>query len=189
MRRQLSRQPRRGLSLLEVLVALAVFLLSYIAIHQLMNLATNHAIEVAYRNRATQLAQRKLAEMFAGVESFQSSGDSSFDEPDDSEYSWSSNVETYPNEDNLSVVSVTVSRPFNNSTLSVTLTQMMVNPTVLGSSQDVQALPLSSTNSSSSSSNGTSGSSGTTGNSGSTTPMSTPAAITPTGGVGGTGGR
>jgi prepilin-type N-terminal cleavage/methylation domain-containing protein len=153
---------RRGLSLLEVIVALAVFLISYIAIWGLMNIAHDEAIELTYRNQATLLAQRKLAEIASGVEQFQSSGDAAFDDPD-GDYSWSSDVASNDVSTLLSVVSVTVSRPYKGDTIKVTLTQMMLNPTNLGSTQDVQATPLSSQSSSSSSS-------GTTGTPSTTTP-------------------
>ena len=48
------RAARPGLSLLEVLIALAVFLISYIAIWQLMSMAGDQALELTNRNRATQ---------------------------------------------------------------------------------------------------------------------------------------
>jgi Tfp pilus assembly protein PilV len=161
---------RRGLSLHEVIIALAVFLISYIAIYQLMNLATDQAIELSYRNQATLLAQRKLAEIASGVEQFQSNGDSAFDDPD-GDYTWSAEVNESDVSSLLSVVSVTVSRPYKGDyTIKVTLTQMMLNPTEVGSTQDVQAAPLSSQSS---------GSSGTTSPSTTTPSTTTPSTTTP----------
>lgn len=169
MLRQQRTTVRRGLSLLEVIIALAVFLISYIAIYQLMNLATDEAIELTYRNDATHLAQRKLAEIAAGVEGFQSSGDTAFDDPD-GDYTWSADVEAGAVE-SLSIVTVTVSRNFQGGTLQVTASQMMLNPQNIGSTQDVQATPLNSATSgataSPSGSSGTSGTSATPSTSGS----------------------
>ena len=43
---------RRGLSLLEVLVALAIFLLSFVAIGRLTSLASDRALDVEYQSQA-----------------------------------------------------------------------------------------------------------------------------------------
>ena len=47
-----SRRP--GLSLLEVLGATAIFLMSIVAIGELMNMSTDQAMEVQWRSRATR---------------------------------------------------------------------------------------------------------------------------------------
>jgi general secretion pathway protein I len=154
MRRQHRAHVRRGLSLLEVIIALAVFLMSYIAIYQLMSLANDTATQLSYQNEATHLAQSKLAEIAAGVEQLSSSDDTPFPDPDGA-YSWSSDVEAGQDTAYYNVVSVTVTRTFKDRTVKVTLTQMMIPPANLGSTQDVQATPLSSTASSTSSSSGT----------------------------------
>lgn len=158
---------RRGLSLLEVLIALAVFLISYIAIYQLMSLASKEAMDLSYRNEATRLAQSKLAEIAANVVPMESSGDTAFDDPH-GDYSWSADVENGVAA-NLMTISVTVSRTnTNGNDVKVTVTQMMINTQYIGNTQDVQLAPLSSTSTSSSSSSGTSGSTGTSGTTGST---------------------
>jgi prepilin-type N-terminal cleavage/methylation domain-containing protein len=168
MRRQLRAHVRRGLSLLEVIIALAVFLMAYIAIYQLMSLANDSATELSYQNEATHLAQSKLAEIAAGVEQLSGSDDTPFPDPDGA-YSWSSDVEAGQETTYYNVVSVTVTRTFKDRTIKVTLTQMMIPPANLGSTQDVQATPLMSATSSSSSGSGSS----TTPAASSTTPAAT----------------
>src|SRR5262245_21758687 len=78
--------PRRGLSLLEVLVALAIFLLSFVAIGRLVTLASDHAVELQQHSHATRLAQSKLNEVLCGALGLESA-EGSFDE--DEEWQWS----------------------------------------------------------------------------------------------------
>jgi len=54
-----SRRP--GISLLEVLGATAIFLVSIVAIGELMSLSTDQAVEVQYRSRATRSRSRSSA--------------------------------------------------------------------------------------------------------------------------------
>src|SRR6266478_2766700 len=73
---------RPGFSLLEVLAALAIFLISLIALGQLISITGEHALEVQQLSRASQLSQSKLAEVVSGAVSLSSqSGD--FDEDPD----------------------------------------------------------------------------------------------------------
>src|SRR5437870_288141 len=58
---------RPGISLLEVLIALAIFLLAVIGIGQLITLAGDRAVDVQQQAQAIQLCQSKLAEVVAGV--------------------------------------------------------------------------------------------------------------------------
>ena len=58
---------RPGLTLLEVLVALAIFLLSFAAISQLVTTAGHRALEARRKEEAARLARSKLAEVFAGA--------------------------------------------------------------------------------------------------------------------------
>ena len=108
MRHARQRNRRRGLSLLEVLVALAVFLFSYAAIWQLMNMAGDQAIELATRNEATRIGQSVLARIAIGDLPMESSGDMSYD--DDADYSYSVDVQEGVVE-SLQLVSVTVTHP------------------------------------------------------------------------------
>src|SRR5947208_9569279 len=98
--------PRRGLSLLEVLVALAIFLLSFVAIGRLVTLASDHAIELQQQSQATRLAQSKLNEVLCGALTLESA-EGSFDE--DADWQWS--VDAEQGTAGLWTVTVTVKRP------------------------------------------------------------------------------
>ena len=74
------RVARPGLSLLEVLIALAIFLIAYAAVWQLMSTANDQAVELTNRNRATQLAQAKLDEVVSGALPLESQGETGFED-------------------------------------------------------------------------------------------------------------
>ena len=61
------RACRPGLSLLEVLVALTIFLLAFVALGRLILLGTDLAHDAQDQSRAVQLCQAKLAEVVAGA--------------------------------------------------------------------------------------------------------------------------
>jgi len=160
--------PRKGMSLLEVLVATSIFLLALIGLTQLLNLSSDKAQEVQFRSEATQLCQGKLFEITSGALPLQGGSDTF---PEAPEYQWTVTVDS-GSIANLFDVTVTVSRQRANGTsLEVSLSQSVLDPSVIGSTQDVSAVSGSDQTNAPS---GT-GQSGTTG-SGSTTP----AAPTPT---------
>src|SRR3954447_23656743 len=99
---------RGGMTLLEVLLALAIFLFSLIAISALFTTATNQAVEIQYRSRATRLAQSKMAEYVAGVRSLTTAGQGNFDE--EPEWAWQADIEQDGAAQNLYRVTITVSR-------------------------------------------------------------------------------
>jgi general secretion pathway protein I len=166
-----ARAPRHGLSLLEILVALAIFLFSIVALHQALNLGTNSAIEMQQLVQAAQLAQSKMAELYVGAVPLQSQGDTPFDE--DPDFTWS--VDAQQNTvQNLWNVTVTVTRTRGDGSKTETkLSQMIMDPSLRGTSYDAAATAAASTSASSSTSGSGSsssasgassaGSSGTTG--------------------------
>src|SRR2546423_3041817 len=62
-----SASARRGVSLLESLVSVAILFISVISINQLLDTAGQQAERVRQRSLATQLCQSKMAEVVAGV--------------------------------------------------------------------------------------------------------------------------
>ncbi len=124
--------PRLGLSLLEVLVALAIFLLSFVAIGRLVTLATDHALDIQQQSQATRLAQSKLNEVIAGAESLQG-GSGSFDE--DPSWQWTVATEQSSDVPNLWTVTVTVTHPGGEGgeDVTATLSQMVIDPSIRGS--------------------------------------------------------
>src|SRR4051812_25101061 len=104
---RLSRPSRRpGLSLLEILAATAIFLISIVAIGELMDASTDQALDVQQRSRATRLCQSKLHEFAAGIEQLNGSSSGSFDE--DPDFSWSAEIQPDTSASNLYRVKLTV---------------------------------------------------------------------------------
>jgi len=71
---------RPGLSLLEVLVALAVFLFSLIALGQLLSIGADRAKDVEYQAQALHICQSKIAELAAGSLPMNSQSDTPLEE-------------------------------------------------------------------------------------------------------------
>src|SRR4029077_10005747 len=112
----------------------AVFLISYIAIWELMNRAGDEALDLTYRNEATRVAQSALARIMIGDLPMQAQGEAPYD--DEQDYNYTVSVEEGA-VTNLSIVSVTVShKSKNGGTVQVILSQMVLDPTTLGSTQD-----------------------------------------------------
>jgi Tfp pilus assembly protein PilV len=190
---------RRGLSLLEVIISLAIFLMSITAIGHLITMAGKQAVDASQRNEATRLAQAQLNRVIAGIVPLSSQGDTPFDDAPD--YSWSVDAEQQGSVNGLWTVTVKVTRERSDGKIQVALSQMVLDPSIVGSTQDSIQLNTSSatnngTNTGSNSGSGTTGSgntgSGTSGATGSgaapapkattpaaTAPKTTPAATTP----------
>lgn len=143
------RRQRRGLSLLEVLVALSIFLFALIGLGRLVELGGDRALDVQQQARGTQLCESKMAEVASGVVPLSSQGDTPFD--DDPNWQWSLDCEQ-GNVTGLWTVTVTVKRQrANGTTQQSTLTQMLLDPTYRGVSGQNTTLAASQSSSSSSS--------------------------------------
>jgi len=122
---------RSGFSLIEVITAMAIFLLSVVALGQLMNLSTDMAMEVQYLHEADQLAQKQMNAVVAGYVPLTSQSESSFDEAPD--WNWSMDAEA-DSTANLWHVTVTVSRKrADGNMFQSSLHQMVLDPTARGS--------------------------------------------------------
>src|SRR6266478_1235136 len=82
---------RKGMSLLEVIIALAIFLMALIGIGHLITFSGQQTLELSERGHAAQLAQAKLAEVIAGIQTLSSQGDTGFE--DEPEWMWSLTAE------------------------------------------------------------------------------------------------
>ncbi len=129
---------RSGLSLLEVLTALAIFMLSVVVISQMVDSASRTAFRSQKLTKAALLAESKMAELSWGIEPLQSAGATSYDigEP-----GWSYAIEVEPeNWSNVQVdgqavaglnlvhVTVTWTRPGGGDEIDYTLSRMMLDP-------------------------------------------------------------
>lgn len=126
--------PRRsGLTLIEVLLALAIFLMALIAIAALVDMGTEREVQSQFRIRASRLAQAKMGEVVSGslgALSTLSSDAGSFDNDTDWNWSMSATPQGVPN---LYIVQVTVSRDFKGQQFQFVLTQMAMDPYMMGS--------------------------------------------------------
>lgn len=120
---------RTGLSLIEVLLALAIFLTALAAIAQLVDMGADRELETRYYSRGARLAQAKLAEVECGVLPLES-GSGAFD-GDDANWSWTLNVQS-SDIPNLYLVSVSVSRDFKGQAVTVALSQYILDPALWG---------------------------------------------------------
>jgi Prokaryotic N-terminal methylation motif len=188
MPKQLTRAPRHGLTLLEVLVSLTIFLFSLVAIGQLMFLGKERALEVNLQAKTSMRAQGKLAEIMMGAEQMSATGGY---QPftDDPTLQWRVDISD-GGVDNLQLVKVFVKVDLaSGKTVESQICQLVLNPSIRGSTMDAPtAIDAGSTDSSGSGSGTTGGSGGTTGGSGGTTGGGGGAGGGSKGGGGGTGG-
>lgn len=175
--------PRRGMTLLEVLVALGIFLMAMVGIMKLVTMSGDQARQVQLQTQAAQLCQSKLAEVVAGVVPLSGQSDVPFDEDPDWLWSLDASQGAVSGLWNLTV-KVSRQQP-DGSRVECSLERMLLDPSLRGSTLDAENLAAAnSANSSSSSSQGTSGSSsggGTTsgGTGGGATPASSGATSSP----------
>jgi prepilin-type N-terminal cleavage/methylation domain-containing protein len=124
--------PRDGLTLLEVIVSLAIFLLSIVAIGRLISLGSERALDASQRLEALQLAQSKLAEASVGAVDLTSETEGTFEHVTDSQGNpvWTWKLETAAaSVSNLYNVTVRVSRTrANGDVVEVSLSQLIFDP-------------------------------------------------------------
>jgi prepilin-type N-terminal cleavage/methylation domain-containing protein len=137
---RLSRRPRRrGMTLLEVITALAIFLLAMVVFSQIITLGTDTALETQFRGEAAEKCASKLNEVLIGAIPLSSQSDVPFE--DDPNWTWSLDAEE-GNVANLWNVTVHVSRQRGSGQRMeyCALNQMVLDPSVRGSSFDTIAV-------------------------------------------------
>lgn len=122
------RFARSGLSLLEVLLAMAIFMISLAAIGTLVDRGTTDAADAAGTTAATRLAQSKMAEVEAGVIGVQDGGSGAF-EGDDAGWNWEV-TSAAAGSPNTYEVTVRVSRGTGRP-LEVKLAQVIYDPALM----------------------------------------------------------
>lgn len=121
---------RPGLTLLEVLVALAIFLMSLVAIAGLVDFGAERGQAAAMQSVGTRLAQSKLAEAEAGAIGLTGSGETG---EFDTEPGWNYTVESTPSGPaNVFAVTVTCWRELNGRRYEVKLSQVLCDPAQMG---------------------------------------------------------
>ncbi len=167
------RTVRAGLSLLEVVVSMAILLSSVVAIHQLVTIGSERALDVQQEAIGSMLAQRKLSEVMIGATPLSSTGYTAFEEDGMDEWQWKLDANQNTNGVNglwNVQVSVKFDPPDGGPGAVIELGQMILDPTLRGSNLDPPPLQAGNPNA-----NSTSGSN-------STTPSTTPSSPTPSGG-------
>ncbi len=145
------RRRRPGLSLLEVLVAMAIFLFSVIAIAHVIGQAGDRAIDVQRQSQAIQICQAKMAEVIAGAIPLSSQSDVPLDE--DPDWHWSLDAQQ-GSVTGLWNVSIKASYQGPNK-IETSLSQLMLDPSLRGNNMQpvlTPDMPSSSSDNSSSSS-------------------------------------
>ncbi len=128
-------QRRRGLTLFEVVVAMAIFMISVIGIYQLITFGRDRALDVRMQTRTSLRCQAKLSEVIVGAVPLESTGGySSFD--DDKDLQWSLSVESVGFDGAMQVkVSVKSDLP-DGRTVESQLAQIILDPSIRGSTLD-----------------------------------------------------
>lgn len=126
------KETRRGLSLIEVLLAMTIFLLSLVAISSLVDMGSTREYEARLQTRGARLALSKLADFESGIESLESAAtEGTFESSDDAGWSWTAEVNPQ-GPPYLYLVSITVTRDVKGVPFSLTLSQMIFDPAYLG---------------------------------------------------------
>jgi general secretion pathway protein I len=129
----LSHSKRQGITLLEVVVSLVIFLFSLVAISSLSSLGNSRAMDARDYSKASLLCQTKLGELVTGIEPLSAQGATAFkDEPD-----WTYEIDVSDGVvDSLKNVRVTVKLDKEGRQVEVNLTQMILSPASRGSTLD-----------------------------------------------------
>jgi general secretion pathway protein I len=151
MRLRLTGAERRhGLTLLEVLVSLAIFLMALVALVRLVSLGNERALDTMQQTEGLRRCQSKLAEVIIGAVPLNSQSGVAFDDDPSGLWTWSLDCQQGA-VTNLWNVQVRCTRQRSaNDTLEVSLSQMVLDPSVRGST-------IPSSNTGSGSSSGTTG--------------------------------
>lgn len=130
--RRQPRPTRGGMTLLEVLLALAIFLMALGAILSLIDFGVERGRAAAMQSTGTRLAASKLAEAEAGALDCKASSSGTFDE----EPNWSYRLDSASGEAaGLYLVTVTCSRTVAGREYKVTLAQYVLDPAQMSTGQ------------------------------------------------------
>lgn len=132
----LRKPQRRGLSLIEVLLAMAILVLSMVAIGRLVDMGTDRGNEARAYVRGTRLAQSKMAEVEAGVIALDGETSGEF-EGDDGAWTYTV-VPEDAGPPNLYLITVRVTRTLQGKPIEIVLSQMLFDPTLVGSTAQAE---------------------------------------------------
>jgi general secretion pathway protein I len=131
-----TRPARRGMSLLEVLLALTILVISIAAVSRLVDVGSERAIDSRALTRGSRLAQNKMAEVEAGIVDLGGESTGNFDNDDKNwEYTVTPEQTGPPN---LYTVTVRVKCVFQGRPVEVVLTQLVFDPAQTGSTAQAE---------------------------------------------------
>ena len=124
------KSTRAGLTLLEVLISLAIFLGALTALSQLIGIGSRAAVQAQLRTQAILKCQSKLAEVLAGAQPLESVSQAAYE--DEENWKWSLDVQPGAYENMLQLtVSVLYSGAGESVTTSYQLTRQIRDPAML----------------------------------------------------------
>jgi prepilin-type N-terminal cleavage/methylation domain-containing protein len=128
---------RRGLSLLEVLMALAIFLISLVGLSQLIEIGGERARDSQLLSHGTWIAQSNLDKLVSGILPLSGQGETATEEDPDWQFAVDASADSTPG---LFLVTVTVSRNRpDGSRFETKLTQYVLDPAIRGSTTGTDA--------------------------------------------------
>lgn len=134
--RSARRPSRRGLSLIEVLLALTILLIGLAALSRLTDVGTERAADARAYTRGARLVQNKMAEVEAGVVGLEGETTGNFTDDD---AGWEFTVTPEPTgPPNLYNVTVRAKYIRAGKPLEVILTQLVFDPAMTGSTAQAE---------------------------------------------------
>ena len=124
-----AKSKRRGVSLLEIVLAMSIFTGAVVALNQISTNGARSAVDARLLTKAILRCESKLAEVVAAVEPLQDISETAFD--DDPTWTWSLVTSDSPHPDIITAtVTVRYNGPTASSSSSFTLSRMLRDPIV-----------------------------------------------------------
>ena len=124
---------RRGLSLIEVLLALAILLMALTVIGRLVDMGTDRELDGRLQTQGSRLLQSKMAEFESGTAALES-GSGTF-EGDDAGWQWTAEVSPQSTP-NLYLVTINATREVKGHPVTITMSQMIFDPSLFGTAAE-----------------------------------------------------
>jgi len=156
---------RDAFSLIEVIIALFIFMISFVAVFELINIGSDRAMDTQAISQASLLCQSKMNELVVGAEPMTPMDFTAFDDNPSFQYKIDAEEGEFDFLWNV-VVHVRYQPEGRDKALEVTLAQMIVDPSIRGST--LEPLPVASTDNTPPDTTTTGATTGTTGTTGAT---------------------
>lgn len=130
---KVGRPLRRGFSLLEVLLALAILIMALTVIGQLVDMGSARELDGRVQTQASRLLQAKLAEFESGAAPLESGGGTF--EGDDAGWQWTADIQPQ-SAPNLYLVTISATRDLKGKPVTIAMSQMIFDPAVFGTAAE-----------------------------------------------------